>query len=110
MATPGYIVGSECIPAASAQDAWFSAQPAAWWVEAGNLYRSVFEHDGSVWHHNVYDYTAAPSLLSSVVAQSPALPGCDYTEPFFDGVSVGWGIAATFIAVAALKQIKIGAR
>jgi hypothetical protein len=111
-ATGSYHNGKCFADSASAQDAFFSSQPAISTPGATSYVNMYGKNAGGAWVFNQYevDSVGAWTLRSSTAAATPVFAACDPIEGFTDGMLIGWGIATAMVLVAALKRIQDGAR
>jgi len=111
MAYTGAIVGAKCYnTSAEAVDAFYSASAPV--LSSGSTsYLTEFVKESGAWKLKQWTITASSTTLRySRDAPIPTFPACDPTEKFFDGMTLGWGIAAAMIAVSALMLARRGAR
>lgn len=100
----GYIVAGQCVEASAAVDLFFSsAAPGI--VSGSPSYYSQFSKDVSGWSLETY---SGGSLVSSAAVVPPSFASCDTTAPFFDGLTLGWGVAAVMVAGYAVHLLRRG--
>lgn len=105
----GYMVGARCVAGLpEATDLYFSSIPES--SQAGaTAYRLFYEKVGGVWVFRQQSISSGVvSNVGSASATVPAFSDCDHTAQFFDGLQIGWGIAAAMITVYAVKFIAKG--
>jgi len=108
MALTGALSGGRCYSSqGEANDAFYGLTPPS--VSAGSTsFFTQFAKVGGVW--KVQRYNVAPdgtiSSLSETTAPVMTFPACDPTEQFFDGVTIGWGIAAAIIVAFTFKLMQ----
>jgi hypothetical protein len=112
MALTGAILGNRCYPSQSdALDVLYSQMAPA--QSAGlTSYVTQFVKSGAAWYQSAYsiDATGVWSLRYSTLAPVPSFPACDPSEKFFDGLTMGWGVATAMILVACTMLLRRGAR
>ncbi|CAG4882792.1 conserved protein of unknown function [Georgfuchsia toluolica] len=110
MSATGAIFEGRCLSSnAEAVDAYYSkAAPVL--VPGSTSYLNQFVKDAGVWYQKSYsiDGSGTQTLRYSIAAPSITFDSCDMTEPFFDGLSVGWMIAAAMVAAAAVMFMRRG--
>lgn len=91
-----------------AKDAYFGSASVAHSPTAVTQYVKT----AGVWELKVWAYESSSWVLKSSASVGTGFdfPACDPTEGFFDGIAIGWGIAAAMIAVAALKLMQRAAQ
>jgi hypothetical protein len=96
----GHIVAGQCVDVAASTDAYYgNALPTQ---SAGNpAFISTFTKSATGWMHETYQ---GGTLISSVAAPVPTFSTCDTTEGFFDGMTLGWGVAAVMVAVYVIRR------
>lgn len=103
----GYLSKGQCFASHSeALDRYYSdAMPEV--LSGSTAYQTLFTKSGSTWMMNTYKIAANgnQTMQYSTPAPVPNFPVCDQSADFFDGMTVGWGIAAAMIAVYSLKMI-----
>jgi len=105
----GYLTNGQCHESlANAGDSFFAGSPVG--VSAGaTSFLTWFEKVGGNWL--VHRQSIDPSLVvtnSTVAATVPAFATCDPNELFFDGMTLGWFIAAVLLVVAGIKLLARG--
>lgn len=104
----GFLHGAKCYASTSdATSAYFgSFVPQV--VPGATSYAVEFSNVGGVWKTNGYTINASGvwSLRYSSNAIAPAFPACDTTEQFFDGMVIGWAIAASMALAWGARQIR----
>lgn len=108
MAATGALWGDRCFPSqADALDAFYLAKSSAE-VPGSTTYVIQYAKESGLWKSQGYSIDGAGvwTLRYSTVAPTPSFPVCDPTEPFFDGVTIGWAFASAMVAVACLKLIQ----
>jgi len=112
MAMTGAMLGTKCLNTpAEAVDAYYSAALPSL-TSGSTSYLSEFVKEAGLWKvkHWTISSTGATTLRYTQDAPVPTFPVCDPTEKFFDGMAMGWGIAAAMIAVSAVMLARRGAR
>lgn len=103
----GFLVSGQCISTKKeALDLYYTSVPPA--TAAGQTtYQTTYTKSGTQWLIQTHQFTSsgAVSVVYSGAAPIPSFTSCDETESFFDGMEIGWAIAAAMIAVYALKMI-----
>lgn len=97
---------------ADAADAFFLAKGVSYTAGATS-YQSWFEKNTSgVWQIKRQSISSSGAItnLTTSNATVPTFPTCDPTETFFDGLSVGWGIALVMAIAWSWHQMKRQAR
>lgn len=104
------MLGRECFASPSlALDAQLSgASPSL--TAGADSYLAQFVKGAGGWQIERYVIAADGSLgsLGSVAVPVPSFPACDPTEPFFDGVSAGWGVLAAMAVAWGVKAMARG--
>lgn len=96
----GHIVASQCVDVAASTDAFYStAHPAQ--TAGSPAFFSYFTKSASGWMQETYQNG---SLISSVPAPTPQFAACDTTETFFDGMQLGWAVAAAMVLVYVIRR------
>lgn len=103
----GYLVNNACLVSLeSATDAYFSGIPPSL-ASGSTVYFSMLQKDTAAW--NLLNYQISPtgvySLLNTTAMTAPVFPVCDPTERFFDGMQLGWGVAAAMIVVYVIRRV-----
>ena len=95
----GYLFNDQCYATqAAANAAWYGYQPIE--QTAGSTsYRNYYKWNGTTWQH-IGESIASNGAVTqrwAVTASQATFPTCDETSEFFDGMEVGWGIAAAMV-------------
>lgn len=109
MALTNTLVNNVCYSSvASATDAYFSLMPVSVVTSSTDTYKVDYRKSGADWlqYKQVVNSSGSPSPVYSFVVGAPTFPQCDATQPFFDGMQMGWGIVAGMIAVYAVILIR----
>lgn len=112
MAMTGAMLGTKCHNTpAEAVDAFYSAASPSL-VSGSTSYLTEFVKESGAWKVKQWTIssTGVTTLRYTQNAPIPTFPACDPTEKFFDGMAMGWGIAAAMIAVSAVMLARRGAR
>jgi hypothetical protein len=113
MALTGATFGDTCYESqAVARDAYYSSVASAV-VPGATGYVIQFEKTvGGVWQQKSYSIASngAWTLRSTTNAPVITFPTCDPSEPFFDGMAIGWGVVLAMVSVAAVMMMRRGAR
>lgn len=97
----GYIVKGECVGVATAQDVLYSGLPPS--VTPGvDVYSAQFYRLSGVW--NLLTYKNGVHTAS--YPMSPMFASCDTTAPFFDGLTIGWGVVAAMVVAWAIHVLR----
>lgn len=103
----GFLVAGQCLSTQKdALDLYYtSVLPAT--TAGQTTYQTTYSKSGSQWLLKTYQFTSTgtTTLVYSGAAPIPTFTSCDETAAFFDGMEIGWAIAAAMIAVYALKMI-----
>lgn len=108
MAATASLVNNICYPSvAAAVDAYFSAIPVKY-TAGSTSYRLEHVQVSGVWNikSTAIDNQGTETVNYTVAATVPTFPNCDHTEPFFDGMAMGWGVAGAMIAALAIISLK----
>lgn len=92
----------------NAADAFFMAEGVSY-TAGSTSYQSWFEKNTSgVWQikRQSISSTGVITNLTTSNATVPTFPACDPTESFFDGMTVGWGIALVMVIAWGFDQMK----
>ncbi|MEQ1742405.1 MAG: hypothetical protein ABL869_07920, partial [Candidatus Nitrotoga sp.] len=103
------LVNNFCHPSVSvASDSYFSQLPASLVTSASNTYLVQYIKEGVDWKvlKQITNSSGVTSQVYKVVVTPPVFPACDATQPYFDGMQIGWGIVAAMISVAAIILIR----
>lgn len=96
----GHIVAGQCVDVAVSLDAYYgTAHPAQ--TAGSPAYISTFSKTAAGWNQDTYQNG---TLISSVAAPVPTFSNCDTTANFFDGMTLGWGVAAVMVAVYVIRR------
>lgn len=96
----GHIVNAQCVDVAASIDAYYSnTHPEQ--TAGSPAYISVFNKTASGWTQDTYQDGA---LVSSVPAPTPTFADCDTTQTFFDGMQLGWAVAAAMVVVYVIRR------
>lgn len=110
--TPGYLFNGQCYSTSSeAVDAALSSGSPA--LSAGaTSYLAWFEKVSGVWYvrRQTISTGGAVTDLGTTAIDVPAFPSCDVTGQFFDGVTMGWGIATAMVMAWGFSKIRQAAR
>ena len=113
-ASAGALLGNTCLPSATdAADAYLSAQPVSFGNSGTTQIMTLYNKSGTTWRTQTYTKTTtATAWTLSSTTNLPALTfvTCNQSQPFTDGMVVGWGVAAAMIAVAALMHMRKGSQ
>lgn len=107
---PGAYFSGTCYASqGAALDAYYGESPLAL---SGNGTALRFEKQAGMWQVIGYHVEANGSLTyqSTTAAPVQTFPDCDPSESFFDGVTIGWGIATAMVLAAAVARMRQGAR
>lgn len=110
--TPGYLFNGQCYSVSTeAVDAFFTAGSPAL-TSGSTSYLSWFEKISGVWYIRRQSISAGGvvSDLGTSAIEVPSFPTCDVTGQFFDGVTVGWGIATAMVMAWGFSKIRQAAR
>lgn len=108
MAMTGAISGNRCfVSQDEANDAFYSASLPS--IQSGaTTYLTETVKVSGVW--KIQRFSIAPDGVVTSLAESNApvmtFPACDPTETFFDGMAIGWDIAAAMVVAASLKLMQ----
>jgi hypothetical protein len=108
----GALFNSKCYSTnAEAVDALYSSALPAYTAGATS-YLQEFVKVSGVWKidRKSISSTGVVTNLTQSNAPVPVYPVCDESQPFADGVTVGWGIATIIVAAWAAAQIRKAAR
>lgn len=111
MALTGSQFGGNCYADANtAFGAYLAAGGAISQTPGTTTYLNRFEFVSGVWRMRVYTVssTGTITLRGDNVYALPGFPACDPVAPFTDGMTIGWGVAAAMVAVAAIKLMRKG--
>lgn len=98
----GHIVSSQCVDVAASADHYFSQLLPS--VSPGtSTFQTQAEKLSGSWYLTTYQDGAA---ISQTLLTVPAFSSCDTTEKFYDGMAIGWGVAAAIIAAWAIKNLR----
>lgn len=96
----GYIVAGQCVDVAASIDAYYSnSHPVQ--TAGSPAFISTFSKSASGWTQDTYQNG---TLISSVPAPSPSFASCDTTQTFFDGMQLGWAVAAAMVMVYVIRR------
>lgn len=110
------LVGSVCYSSVTvAADAYFGAIPTA--VSINGAITTVVQHvfyipaalpGAGYWTIKSISYNATgiPSTNFWRSVTAPAFPGCDVSQPYLDGIEIGWGVAAAMFSALAIIFLK----
>lgn len=104
----GALLNGKCFSTSSeAVDAYFSSAPPSY-TAGGTSYLAEYVKSGAIWQIRRYQIASngTTTTLNTVTAPLPTFPLCDPTESFFDGVDVGWGVAAAIIVAASIRLMR----
>lgn len=100
----GYIVRGQCVDASGALDALYSGIPPA--VQAGSpSYITQFSKASTGWE---WETVSEGVVVSSGAVVVPNLGTCDTSETFFDGLQLGWLVAAVMVGAYAVHLLRRG--
>lgn len=104
----GALVGTRCFSSnVDASDAFFSGKDPSY-TAGVTSYLSWFEKTAGVWQikrQSIASNGAVTSLTTSN-ATVPTFPACTESAPFFDGMTIGWGIAAAMGAAWGIRFLQ----
>ena len=109
MSATGAVLEGRCLASqGDAIDAYYSKSAPV--LSAGDpAYMSQFVKESGGWLQKTYSINSSvKTLISTVAAPVPAFDACDPAESFFDGITVGWGIATALILASCITFIKKG--
>jgi len=90
---------------ALATDAYYSSIVPAIGISGNTTYLVYYAWDGSAWRFKS-DSVSSSGVVSSrwnTAAPSVSFPSCDESADFFDGMTLGWGVAAAMVAAWGIK-------
>lgn len=106
----GALFDNRCYPDnSSAADAYFlSVGPH--FTAGSTSYLQEYLKVGGVWKIQRYSVASNGTVttLTQSNAPTPAFPACDPTESFFDGMTLGWGVAGAIVAAWVIKNMRRG--
>ncbi|WP_092599673.1 hypothetical protein [Ralstonia sp. 25mfcol4.1] len=106
----GALVGGRCYANQSdAADAYFSAVAPAQ-TPGATTYLSEFVKVSGNWVLRRYqvDSGGAVAMLSDASVPAISFPTCDPQGPFFDGMTMGWGVVGAMALAWAVVQVRRG--
>lgn len=106
----GYLFNGQCFSTlADASAAHWSQTPVAM-VPGSSSYLADVVWSGTVWQHKKYKIDSNGNLTLEGTTALPAVsfPTCDTSESFFDGMTLGWGVALAMIAAWLVKNLRRG--
>ena len=109
MALTNTLVNNVCYPSVdSAVDAFYSSHPISLLTSPTDTYRVLYIKDLGVWKQlkQVINSSGSLSTVYTFDVGAPTFPSCDATQPYFDGMQMGWGIVAAMIAVSGVILIR----
>lgn len=114
----GYQVGSSCLAdLTTAHASFFSKFIPSSSVSGSSVYEVFFqlasvysEPSPSGWVRVVQKSSLYGIPQGTVIVQldAVAFPSCNYSEPFTDGMALGWLVGSVLVAVAAIKYMRRG--
>lgn len=109
MAVTASLVNNTCHPTvAVAVNSYFSSLPVS--IQVGSPDSYMLEHIqiAGVWNmqKTTINNLGNPTINFTVAATVPTFPDCDMTEPFFDGMQIGWGVVAAMAGALSVIFIK----
>lgn len=112
MALDGHLVNGRCFSTLDAATDSFYSVAGMKVYAATTSYEHYFYKSAGVWRHksNTLTSTGTRNQRYDIVAPVPAFPACDPAASFFDGISIGWGIAAAMIAASSFALMRRAAR
>lgn len=108
MAVTSSLVNNVCYPSvAAANDAYFSSIPVAL-VAGQTSYETRYLQIAGAWNvqQTSIDKFGNISIVYTKPVVAPAFPGCDYSEPFFDGMAMGWGVVGAMAAALSVIFVR----
>lgn len=100
----GVIAAGRCVDASAAVDLYYSSAGPS--VSAGSPeFITQLERTVSGWFAVTY---SGGSVVNTSAMQAPSFAACDTTETFFDGMALGWGVAAIMVAAYAVHLLRRG--
>ena len=103
----GYLFKSQCFETlAEATAAHWSEKPADFTPGATSYLTDVI-WSGTAWQIKKYTLSSAGVLTNNTTTNLPVLafPTCNSTDAYFDGMTLGWGVAAAMVAAFSIKFI-----
>lgn len=98
----GYTVGTQCVDAATATDAYYSNTfPAT--TSGADTYTSMYLRDATGWQQATFKNGVE---ILRTAAVTPILPPCDTAANFNDGQILGWGVVAAMVAAYAIHLLR----
>jgi len=99
---------NRCFPTNSeAVDAFFLAQGPSY-TPGATSYQSWYEKVAGVWQikrQSIASDGVVTNLTSSNATQ-PTFPECSESQPFLDGMAIGWGVAAAMCAAFGIRFLQ----
>lgn len=102
------LVNNICYPSvAVANDAYFSTIPVAL-VSGQTSYETKYLQIVGAWNvqQTSIDKFGNISIVYTKPVAAPVFPSCDYSEPFFDGLAIGWGVVGAMAAAVSVIFIR----
>lgn len=100
----GRIVNGQCVDAAAAVDLYYSSQAPS--VSAGSpSYITQLEKSASGWDAVTY---SGGAVVNVSALTAPGFVTCDPAAPFFDGLTLGWGVVAAMAFAWAITVLRRG--
>jgi len=106
MAT-GALLGDRCLPSqAAAADAFFSGKDPSM-TSGATSYLSWFEKVGTVWQIKRQSIASNGTVttLTASTATVPTFATCDPVQGFYDGQTLGWGVATVVIIAYVIRKM-----
>lgn len=102
------LVQNTCYPSvAAAVDAYYSMMPVAHTAGTAS-YKFEYLQVAAIWNmrRTTISSTGVPTINFTVPVTAPTFPNCDPTEPYFDGMAIGWGVVGAMAAALSVIFIK----
>ena len=92
---------------AEAVDAFFLSQGPSY-TAGGTSYQSWFEKVSGIWQIKRQSIASNGTIttLTSSNATQPTFPACSEAQPFLDGMTIGWGVAAAMCAAFSIRFLQ----
>lgn len=96
----GHIVNNQCVDVAFSTDAFYSLVPAHANPNT-QTFTSIMNKTNTGWVQDIYQNG---NLFKTFALPTPTFPTCDTTAGFYDGLELGWAVAAAMIIVYVIRR------
>ncbi|MFA6016069.1 MAG: hypothetical protein WC742_13465 [Gallionellaceae bacterium] len=92
----------------AALDAFYTPKGASMHFVNPQIWVFYYSKVAGVWNYekHIANGTLWSKSYSQPVGFSPTFPLCDATQPLFDGMEIGWGVAVAMFAALGIVSIK----